>query len=73
MREKVDAEVLRKFMEAIGRSGRTGARIYLVGGATAVLFGWRATTIDVDIKLVPEVNDILRTLPELKEQLNINI
>ncbi|HZI46323.1 MAG TPA: DUF6036 family nucleotidyltransferase [Pyrinomonadaceae bacterium] len=73
MREKVDAEVLRKFMEAIGRSGRTGARIYLVGGATAVLFGWRATTIDVDIKLVPEVNDILRTLPELKEQLHINI
>ena len=73
MREKVDAEVLRKFMEAIGRSGRTGARIYLVGGATVVLFGWRATTIDVDIKLVPEVNDILRTLPELKEQLHINI
>src|SRR6185369_17521810 len=73
MREKVDAEVLEKFMRALGRSGRKSARIYLVGGATAVLLGWRATTIDVDIKLMPAVNDILRTLPQLKEQLHINI
>jgi len=73
MREKVDAETLHEFMEAIGRSGRKSARIYFVGGATAVLLGWRATTIDVDMKLVPEVNDILKTLPQLKEQLHINI
>lgn len=73
MREKVDAEALRKFMEAIGRSGRTSARVYFVGGATAVLLGWRSTTIDVDMKLIPEVNDILKTLPALKEQLHINI
>jgi hypothetical protein len=73
MREKVNAEALKKFMEAIGRSGRKNARIYLVGGATAVLLGWRDTTIDVDLKLVPEVNEILKTLPDLKEQLHINI
>ena len=73
MREKVNAEALQRFMEAIGRSGRKSARIYFVGGATAVLLGWRPTTIDVDMKLVPEVNDILRTLPQLKEQLHLNI
>jgi hypothetical protein len=73
MRQKVNAEALRRFMEAIGRSGRKNARIYFVGGATAVLLGWRNTTIDIDLKLVPEVNDILKSLPQLKEQLQINI
>jgi hypothetical protein len=48
-------------------------RIYLVGGATAVLLGWRETTIDIDLKLVPEVNEILKALPEIKEALEINV
>ena len=73
MRQKVNAEALKRFMGAIGRSGRKNARIYFVGGATAVLLGWRDTTIDVDLKLVPEINEVLRTLPQLKEQLHINI
>jgi hypothetical protein len=73
MRQKVNAETLKKFMEAIGRSGRKNVRIYLVGGATAVLLGWRDTTIDVDLKVVPEANEVLKTLPQLKEQLHINI
>jgi hypothetical protein len=29
-------------------------RIYFTGGATAVLYGWRASTIDVDLKIVPD-------------------
>lgn len=73
MREKVNAEKLAQFMREIGRVGQKSARIYLVGGATAVLFGWRDSTIDIDLKMVPEVNDILRKLPELKERLQLNI
>jgi len=73
MREKVTAERLEKFMQAVGRAGKRNARIYLVGGATAVLLGWRETTIDIDLKLVPEVNEILKALPELKEALQINV
>jgi hypothetical protein len=49
MREKVSAERVEKFMKAIGRAGKKHARIYFVGGATAVLLGWRETTIDVDV------------------------
>lgn len=63
MRQKVNVEALKKFMEVIGRSGRKNARIYFVGGATAVLLGWRDTTIDIDLKLVPEVNEVLKSLP----------
>ena len=60
-------------MRALARAGRTNARIYFVGGVTAVLLGWRETTIDVDLKLVPEVNEILKALPELKERMQINV
>jgi len=73
MRQKVNAEALEKFMKEIGRAGNKNARVYFVGGATAVLMGWRESTIDVDLKMVPEVNQILRALPELKERLQLNI
>jgi hypothetical protein len=73
MREKVSAERVEKFMKALGRAGKKNARIYFVGGATAVLLGWRETTIDVDVKILPESDEILRALPDLKEDLHINI
>lgn len=45
----------------------------LAGGATAVLHGWRDTTIDIYIKLVPDRDEILREIPRLKETLNLNV
>jgi len=48
-------------------------RIYLTGGATAVIEGWRAATIDVDLRLEPEADELLRALPGLKERLGVNI
>jgi hypothetical protein len=73
MREKVTAERVEKFMKAIGRAGKKNVRIYFVGGATAVLLGWRETTIDLDVKIIPDVDEILRALPRLKEDLKLNI
>ncbi|HEY4426073.1 MAG TPA: DUF6036 family nucleotidyltransferase [Pyrinomonadaceae bacterium] len=73
MREKVSAEAIERFMKALGRTGRTNARIYFVGGVSAVLLGWRESTIDIDLKLVPEANEILKALPDLKERLQINV
>ena len=73
MREKVSAKRVEKFMKALGRAGKKKARIYFVGGATAVLLGWRETTIDVDLKILPEADEILRALPDLKEDLQLNI
>lgn len=46
---------------------------YLVGGATAVLSGWRSTTIDVDLKLVPDQDSVLRAIPGLKNELQVNV
>jgi len=60
-------------MRSLGAAARSEARVYFAGGATAVLHGWRDATIDVDIKLVPEHDDLLRALPHLKEELRLNI
>ncbi|HKV34141.1 MAG TPA: DUF6036 family nucleotidyltransferase [Pyrinomonadaceae bacterium] len=73
MREKVSADRLTQFMKFIGRGEKKKTKVYFVGGATAVLLGWRETTIDIDLKIVPELDEILRKLPKLKEDLQLNI
>lgn len=60
-------------MKALGREATGAARVYFTGGATAVLHGWRVSTIDVDIKLAPERDEIYRAIPRLKDQLQINV
>lgn len=73
MRQKVTAARLEEFMKALGSGVTEAARVFLVGGASSVLLGWRDSTIDVDLKLVPENDEILRKLPSLKERLELNI
>ena len=38
-----------------------------------MLLGWRATTIDVDIELDPDQDELLRALPRIKDELRINV
>ena len=73
MRELADADRIERFMRALGSSAAADGRVYLTGGATAVLYGWRETTIDVDIKLVPDQDEVLRAIPRLKEELELNV
>ncbi|HMO79700.1 MAG TPA: hypothetical protein PKD24_02815 [Pyrinomonadaceae bacterium] len=60
-------------MRALGSKARHPARVYFTGGTTAVLLGWRETTIDVDLRFEPEHDELYRALPLLKESLGINI
>ena len=73
MRRAVDAGRLRSFMHALGVEADRPGRVYLTGGASAVLLGWRTSTIDVDLKLEPEADRLLRAIAVLKERLEINI
>lgn len=73
MRELADAERIRRFLRAFGAAAESDGSAYLTGGATAVLLGWRATTLDVDIALAPESETLLRAIPRLKDELRINI
>jgi hypothetical protein len=73
MRQVADRERIERFMRALGREATAPGRVYFAGGATAVLLGWRPTTIDVDIKIVPDSDAILRAIPVLKESLELNV
>jgi hypothetical protein len=73
MRRLVDRERLLRFMRELGRRANAQARIYLTGGASAVILEWREMTIDVDLEVRPESDEILRAIPGLKEELEINV
>ncbi len=73
MRRLTDRDRLFAFMQALGRAATEPGQVFLTGGATAVLYGWRDTTVDIDIKLVPDQDEVLRAIPLLKEQLEINV
>jgi hypothetical protein len=73
MREVVDAGRVREFMKALGAASRDAGRVYFTGGATAVLLGWRTSTIDVDIKIIPDNTGLFDAIPRIKESLHINV
>ena len=72
-REPSDAEKVRALMRRLGDEARGPGRVYLVGGASAVLIGWRATTVDVDLKLAPEPPGAFAAIARAKEALNMNV
>jgi hypothetical protein len=45
MRQPVTTANLQLFMKAVAASVTTPSRIFLVGGATSVMLGWRTSTI----------------------------
>src|SRR6202167_3962507 len=73
MRPPVDDQRIRALARELARVARVPIRIYLTGGSTAVLEGWREATIDVDLRFEPEADELLRALPALKEELGVNI
>ena len=73
MRQKVERARLEEFLHALAAEADDQVRIYLTGGASAVFLGWRSSTIDVDLRIEPQSDRILRAIPALKEQLSINV
>jgi hypothetical protein len=73
-RRRADAAALRRLMTALGGRVKASTSIYLAGGATAVLHGWRASTDDVDLKVESDDEDeVVRILVALRDELSINI
>ena len=54
MRALATRDRIEALMRELGRVADADGAVYLTGGATAVLVGWRETTIDVDVTFVPE-------------------
>lgn len=73
MRAETNKRKIREFMSALGSGVRGEGRIYLTGGATAVIEGWREMTIDVDIKADPEPSGLFEAIAILKDAIDINV
>ena len=73
MRARADEHRIRQVMEALGHAAKRAVHVYLVGGTTAVLLGWRSSTIDVDLVMRPEDESLMRAIPALKERLHVNL
>lgn len=73
MRPDADATRIRALMRDLGRHAGQRVRIYLTGGATAVLIGWRGSTVDVDLVFFPEDEGIFNRIPAAKEAVPVNI
>ena len=73
MRADVTGDRLRDLMREIARTAPGGQayRVYLVGGGTAVLSGWRPTSIDADFFAPDE--SVFRDIQGIRERLNVNV
>ena len=60
-------------MRRFGSQARTEANVYFTGGTTAVLMGWRDATVDIDLQFDPELDELFRAIPKIKEDLQINV
>jgi hypothetical protein len=73
MRPPVQLDRLRQFMIELGQKTTGSGRIYFTGGTTALLYGWRPMTIDIDLKADPEPRHFFESIALLKDSLQINI
>lgn len=60
-------------MRAFAVPAREEVRVYFTGGVTAVLMGWRNSTVDVDLRFDPELDEMFRSIPRIKEELRLNV
>jgi len=73
MRRKVTPAKLHQFMRELAAAARGPGKVYLTGGATALLLGFREQTIDIDLKLDPEPKGVFEAIATLKNTLELNI
>ena len=73
MARLLDRERLQLFFDALGGACRGPGVLYLTGGATALLEGWRDSTVDVDFELDPEPEGVFAAIARIKEELHVDV
>lgn len=73
MRGEASRSKIERFMRELGARVLSPGAIYLTGGGTAVLEGWREMTVDVDLKALPEPRGFFEAIAELKDLVDLNV
>ena len=68
-----NAAKIRAFLRFLGAHAQGSGTVYLAGGASAVIMGWRNTAMDVDLKLEPQPPGAFEAIVRAKEELDINV
>jgi len=73
VRRELTREALWELMGELARTApaRDSFQVYVLGGGTAVLAGWRASTLDAD--LYAERDEVFRDVQSIKDRLRLNI
>lgn len=73
MRSEASVAKIRVFLRRFGREVRGPGTVYLTGGTTALLLGWRDATLDIDLSMDPEPRGAFEAIVRLKEELDLNV
>ncbi|HEX4824114.1 MAG TPA: DUF6036 family nucleotidyltransferase [Candidatus Polarisedimenticolaceae bacterium] len=73
MRQPLTPARVQAFLKELARSApdRGSYRVFVVGGGTAILLGWRPSTFDLDLYARDE--RVFRDIQGIKERLDINV
>ena len=71
--QKLTKEKLLEFLRRLGESARNPGACFITGGSSAILLGWRDTTIDVDLTFDPEPAGVFDAIPGLKKEMSVNV
>jgi hypothetical protein len=72
----VDQQRIIEFLRRLGEQSRAAGRLYLVGGTTIVLEGYRAHTLDIDLTIEASPGDetrLLQSVRDMKNALAVNV
>ena len=73
MKQELDRALALEVMRELGKRARSPGRVYVTGGVCALLFGWRASTVDIDLRLDPEPRGVFEGIRDVKRALGVNI
>jgi hypothetical protein len=73
MRPPIDRAKFERAIQELAAQVKGPADIFVTGGGTAVMEGWRPATVDLDLKAIPEPAGFFEAISDLKDRIDVNI
>ncbi len=73
MGANLDRSLAIEVMRGLGRRAHSPGKVYVTGGVCALLYGWRESTVDIDLRLDPEPRGVFEGIRDVKHTLGVNI
>ena len=64
---------VRSFMRLLGRHAQGSGTVYITGGASAAILGWRDFVVEIDVIFDTERADAVEAIARVKEDMSVNV